>query len=130
VIAISNAVRNGQLNLACGPFLVSYLYKGHDMIIEDVRLVQGVICGSYFGQFAADEAAKQFAAAKVAKQKQKVFIVYVTSDCILNFLLLISKRVSLRNLNNVPSKYTNPYTPFYFRVRYTRVGICHSSSLS
>jgi hypothetical protein len=55
VTAISCAVRGGQLNLACGPFLVSYLYRGRDMTMRDVRLVQGVICRTYFDQFTAAE---------------------------------------------------------------------------
>ncbi len=54
MIAISCAVRGGQLNLACGPFLVSYLHRGFDMSLRDVRLVQGVIFRTYFQQqFAA-----------------------------------------------------------------------------
>jgi len=55
VTAISCAVRGGQLNLACGPFLVSYLHRGRDMTMREVRLVQGVICRTYFDQFAAEE---------------------------------------------------------------------------
>jgi len=51
VIAISCAVRGGQLNLACGPFLVSYLHRGFGMSMRDVRLVQGVIFRTYFQQF-------------------------------------------------------------------------------
>ena len=54
MIAISCAVRGGQLNLACGPFLVSYfLHRGFDMSSRDVRLVQGVIFRTYFQQFRA-----------------------------------------------------------------------------
>jgi hypothetical protein len=52
VIAISCGVRGGQLNLACGPFLVSYLHRGFGMSVRDVRLVQGVIFKTYFRQFA------------------------------------------------------------------------------
>ena len=52
MIAISCAVRGGQLNLACGPFLVSYLHRGFCMRMRDVRLVQGVIFKTYFQQFA------------------------------------------------------------------------------
>ena len=55
VNAISCAVRGGQLNLACGPFLVSYLYKGRGMTLRDVRLVQGVICRTYFDQFVVND---------------------------------------------------------------------------
>ena len=51
MIAISCAVRCGQLNLACGPFLVSYLHRGFGMSMKDVRLVQGVIFRTYFQQF-------------------------------------------------------------------------------
>ena len=43
------------MNLACGPCLVSYLYRGRDMTARDVRLVQGVICRTYFDQFAEAE---------------------------------------------------------------------------
>ena len=57
--AISCAVRGGQLNLACGPFLVSYLYRGRDMTMRDVRLVQGVICKTYFDQFVSDDASDE-----------------------------------------------------------------------
>ena len=53
MIAISCAVRGGQLNLACGPFLVSYLHRGFGMSMRDVRLVQGVIFRTYFQQFTA-----------------------------------------------------------------------------
>ena len=49
VIAISSAVRAGQLNLACGPFLVSFLHRC--MSIKDTRLVQGIIFRTYFQQF-------------------------------------------------------------------------------
>ncbi len=52
VIAISRAVRGGQFNVACGPFLFSYLYRGFDISARVVRLVQGVICRTYFRQFA------------------------------------------------------------------------------
>ena len=52
MVAISCAVRGGQLNLACGPFLVSYLHRGFGMSMRDVRLVQGVIFRTYFQQFA------------------------------------------------------------------------------
>ena len=52
MIAISCAVRGGKLNLACGPFLVSYLHRGFGMSMRDVRLVQGVIFRTYFQQFA------------------------------------------------------------------------------
>ena len=65
MIAISCAVRGGQLNLACGPFLVSYLHRGFDMSMRDVRLVQGVIFRTYFQQFAA-------AVADVAVDKEAV----------------------------------------------------------
>ena len=59
VIAISCAVRGGQLNLACGPFLVSYLHRGFSMSMRDVRLVQGVICRNYFSQFAVADVAHE-----------------------------------------------------------------------
>ena len=54
MIAISCAVRGEQLNLACGPFLVSYLHRGFDMSMRDVRLVQGVIFRTYFQQFTVE----------------------------------------------------------------------------
>ena len=57
MIAISCAVRGGQLNLACGPFLVSYLHRGFGMSMRDVRLVQGVIFRTYFQQFAVSHVA-------------------------------------------------------------------------
>ena len=57
MIAISCAVRGGQLNLACGPFLVSYLHRGFGMSMRDVRLVQGVIFRTYFQQFEAADVA-------------------------------------------------------------------------
>ena len=57
MIAISCAVRGGQLNLACGPFLVSYLHRGFGMSMRDVRLVQGVIFRTYFRQFAVADVA-------------------------------------------------------------------------
>ncbi len=49
MIAISSAVRGRQLNLACGPFLVSFLHRC--MSMKDSNLVQGVIFKSYFKQF-------------------------------------------------------------------------------
>jgi hypothetical protein len=55
VIAISCAVRNTQLNIACGPFLISYLYKGQKMNHKDVQLVQSVI----FKTFANEEIRKK-----------------------------------------------------------------------
>ena len=63
MIAISCAVRGGQLNLACGPFLVSYLHRGFGMSMRDVRLVQGVIFRTYFQQFS-------IAAADVADESE------------------------------------------------------------
>ena len=51
VTAVSCAVRGGQLNLAVGPFLLSYLRCGFGMREREVRLVQGVICRTYFDQF-------------------------------------------------------------------------------
>ena len=59
MIAISCAVRGGQLNLACGPFLVSYLHRGFGMSMRDVRLVQGVIFRTYFRQFAVAALAEE-----------------------------------------------------------------------
>ena len=52
VTAISCAVRGGQLTMFCGTQLVSYLHRGPDMTMRDVRLMQGVICRTYFDQFA------------------------------------------------------------------------------
>ncbi len=57
MIAISCAVRGGQLNLACGPFLVSYLHGKFGM--RDFRLVQGVIFRTYFQQFAVADVADE-----------------------------------------------------------------------
>ena len=57
VIAITCAVRNRQLNLACGPLLVSYLHRG--MSLRDVHLVQGVIFRTYFKQFAEGDVADE-----------------------------------------------------------------------
>ena len=71
MIAISCAVRGGQLNLACGPFLVSYLHRGFGMSMRDVRLVQGVICRNYFQQFAVAAVA---AVADVAKAEADVLL--------------------------------------------------------
>ena len=65
MIAVACAVRGGHLNLACGPFVVSYLHRGCDMSLRDVRLVQGVICKTYFDQFAIEEE-------KTKKRRNKV----------------------------------------------------------
>jgi hypothetical protein len=59
VIAISCAVRGGQINLACGPFLVSYLHRGIGMTMRDVHLMQGVIFRTYFEQFSAADVADE-----------------------------------------------------------------------
>ena len=59
MIAISCAVRGGQLNLACGPFVVLYLHRGFGMSMRDVRLVQGVIFRTYFRQFAVAAVAEE-----------------------------------------------------------------------
>jgi hypothetical protein len=45
-------VRGGQLNSDCASKLTSYLYKGDSMTDRDFRLVRGIICRKYFGQFA------------------------------------------------------------------------------
>ena len=59
VIAVTCAVRGGQINLACGPYLISYLYRGFSMTMRDFRLVQGVIFKTYFHQFTVAEVADE-----------------------------------------------------------------------
>ena len=58
-MVISSAVRGEQMTLVCGPFLLSFLYKGPGMAARDVCLVHGVIFRNYFNQFQLQSAADQ-----------------------------------------------------------------------